>query len=184
MSSGRGTPYTAGRTIENPGSVRTIPHFAMSKANYLLARGASWNKSIPRSSWRRRVAPARSTQCPETSTTRRDLSDATGATVFSIAIAGLGIGASTTVFGLCQALLLRPLPYRRDVRRGWIRPSRSSRVRSLSFRAQRGVSGVRAECSGGMARIPRRRRFARSLGMTTFAQRNGHRVYFTVPRGD
>jgi predicted permease len=47
---------------------------------------------------------------------RRDL----GATVFSIAIAGLGIGASTTVFGLCQALLLRPLPFREPERLVWI----------------------------------------------------------------
>jgi len=47
---------------------------------------------------------------------RRDLA----ATVFSIAIAGLGIGASTTVFGLCQALLLRPLPFREPERLVWI----------------------------------------------------------------
>ena len=47
---------------------------------------------------------------------RRDI----GATVFSIAIAGLGIGASTTVFGLCQALLLRPLPFRAPDRLVWI----------------------------------------------------------------
>ena len=47
---------------------------------------------------------------------RRDL----GATLFSIAIAGLGIGASTTVFGLCQALLLRPLPFREPERLVWI----------------------------------------------------------------
>jgi len=47
---------------------------------------------------------------------RRDL----GATMFSIAIAGLGIGASTTVFGLCQALLLRPLPFREPERLVWI----------------------------------------------------------------
>ncbi len=47
---------------------------------------------------------------------RRDL----GATVFSIAIAGLGIGASTTVFGLCQALFLRPLPFREPERLVWI----------------------------------------------------------------
>src|SRR5262245_31653907 len=47
---------------------------------------------------------------------RRDL----GATVFSIAIAGLGIGASTTVFGICQALLLRPLPFREPERLAWI----------------------------------------------------------------
>src|SRR3954471_23922850 len=37
-----------------------------------------------------------------------------------IAIAGLGIGASTTVFGLCQALLLRPFPFREPERLVWI----------------------------------------------------------------
>src|SRR5678816_1330275 len=56
---------------------------------------------------------------------RRDL----GATMFSIAIAGLGIGASTTVFGLCQALLLRPLPFREPSRigrsRAWQASTRS-----------------------------------------------------------
>jgi predicted permease len=40
--------------------------------------------------------------------------------VFSIAIAGLGIGASATVFSLCQALLLRPLPFDEPDRLVWI----------------------------------------------------------------
>ena len=42
------------------------------------------------------------------------------AAVFSIAIAGLGIGASVTVFSLCQALLLRPLPFDDPDRLIWI----------------------------------------------------------------
>ena len=42
------------------------------------------------------------------------------AAVFSIAIAGLGIGASVTVFSLCQALLLRPLPFDDPDRLVWI----------------------------------------------------------------
>src|SRR5437773_2637085 len=47
---------------------------------------------------------------------RRDL----GATIFVIAIAGIGIGASTTVFSLCRALILRPLPFERPERLAWI----------------------------------------------------------------
>ena len=42
------------------------------------------------------------------------------AAVFSVAIAGLGIGASVTVFSICQALLLRPLPFREPERLIWI----------------------------------------------------------------
>ena len=40
-------------------------------------------------------------------TLRRDV----GFTTFAILIVGLGIGASTTVFSVVDALLLRPLPY-------------------------------------------------------------------------
>lgn len=42
------------------------------------------------------------------------------ATGFAIAIAGLGIGAATIVFSLCQALILRPLPYEDPGRLVWI----------------------------------------------------------------
>src|SRR5262245_17628375 len=47
---------------------------------------------------------------------RRDLS----ASIFVIAIAGIGIGASTTVFSLCRALVLRPLPFEQPERLVWI----------------------------------------------------------------
>ena len=57
---------------------------------------------------------------------RRDVAS----TVFSIAIAGLGIGASTTVFGLCQALLLRPLPFRESERLVWIANGTSENLSS------------------------------------------------------
>lgn len=43
-----------------------------------------------------------------------------GMTFFAVVIGGLGIGASTTVFGLCDALLLRPLPVREPDRLVWI----------------------------------------------------------------
>ncbi len=41
-------------------------------------------------------------------------------TAFAILIAGLGIGASSTVFSVVNALLLRPLPYRDPGRLVWI----------------------------------------------------------------
>src|SRR6185295_12274561 len=47
---------------------------------------------------------------------RRDV----GATLFIIAIAGIGIGASTTVFSICRALLLKPLPFEHAERLVWI----------------------------------------------------------------
>jgi predicted permease len=43
-----------------------------------------------------------------------------GFTVFTILIAGLGIGASSTVFSVVNALLLRPLPFRDPGRLVWI----------------------------------------------------------------
>ncbi len=43
-----------------------------------------------------------------------------GFTAFTILIAGLGIGASTTVFSVVNALLLRPLPFRDPGRLVWI----------------------------------------------------------------
>jgi len=49
-------------------------------------------------------------------TLRRD----TGFAIFAIAIAGLGIGASATVFSVLNALLLRPLPFDDPERLAWI----------------------------------------------------------------
>ena len=43
-----------------------------------------------------------------------------GFTAFAILIAGLGIGASSTVFSVVNALLLRPLPFRDPGRLVWI----------------------------------------------------------------
>jgi putative ABC transport system permease protein len=47
---------------------------------------------------------------------RRDV----GATIFIVAIAGIGIGASTTVFSICRALVLKPLPFERPERLVWV----------------------------------------------------------------
>jgi predicted permease len=49
-------------------------------------------------------------------TLRRDA----GSTVLAILIAGIGIGASSTVFSVVNALLLRPLPFRDPGRLVWI----------------------------------------------------------------
>src|SRR5262245_57144145 len=49
-------------------------------------------------------------------TLRRD----TGFAIFAIAIAGLGIGASATVFSVLNALLLRPLPFDDPERLVWV----------------------------------------------------------------
>src|ERR1700731_4887373 len=43
-----------------------------------------------------------------------------GFTAFTILIAGLGIGASSTVFNVVNALLLRPLPFRDPGRLVWM----------------------------------------------------------------
>lgn len=43
-----------------------------------------------------------------------------GVTVFIVAIAASGIGASTTVFSIVRALVLRPLPYEKPDRLVWI----------------------------------------------------------------
>ena len=73
------------------------------------------------------------------------------AAVFSIAIVGLGIGASATVFSLCQALLLRPLPFADPERLVWIANGTSENlsaqtvqvVNLVEFREQsRSLEGV------------------------------------------
>ena len=47
---------------------------------------------------------------------RRDIA----VTFFIVAIAGIGIGASTTVFSICRALVLKPLPFANPERLVWV----------------------------------------------------------------
>src|SRR3954463_15673377 len=47
---------------------------------------------------------------------RRD----SGFAIFAVAIAGLGIGASATVFSVLNTLLLRPLPFTNPERLLWV----------------------------------------------------------------
>lgn len=50
----------------------------------------------------------------------RTLRREVGSTVFAILIVGIGIGASSTIFSVVNALLLRPLPFRDPGRLVWI----------------------------------------------------------------
>ena len=59
---------------------------------------------------------------------RRDL----GAAVLVVAIAGIGIGASTTVFSICRALLLRPLPFHDPEHLVWIANGTSENLSAQS----------------------------------------------------
>src|SRR5919198_2548530 len=59
---------------------------------------------------------------------RRDI----GATIFVVVIAGLGIGASTTVYSICRALLLRPLPFKEPERLVWIANGTSDNLSAQS----------------------------------------------------
>src|SRR5438477_9236811 len=52
--------------------------------------------------------------------TFRTLKRDAGFTTFAILIAGLGIGASSTVFSVVNALLLRPLPFHEPERLVWV----------------------------------------------------------------
>jgi len=52
--------------------------------------------------------------------TARTLRRDAGFTTFAILIAGLGIGASATVFSVVHTLLLRPLPFAEPHRLVWI----------------------------------------------------------------
>jgi predicted permease len=54
-----------------------------------------------------------------------------GFTIFAVLIVGLGIGASSTVFSVASALLIRPLPFREPTNLVWI-TNRDLRVAGLS----------------------------------------------------
>src|SRR6476661_6814393 len=62
----------------------------------------------------------------------RSLRRSLGTTILMVAIAGLGIGASTTVFSICHALLLRPLPVDAPDRLVWIANGSSDNLSSQS----------------------------------------------------
>ncbi len=62
----------------------------------------------------------------------RSLRRDSGFTVFAILIAALGIGASTTIFGIVNALLLQPLPVRDPASLVWIRVAESEQDGDLS----------------------------------------------------
>lgn len=88
-----------------------------------------------------------------------------GATVFIIAIAALGIGASTTVFSIVRALVLRPLPYEQPDRLVWIANGTSENLSSQTVqvdnmielrdgsRAFRDVAAFYAFSSAGSVRL-------------------------------
>ena len=74
-----------------------------------------------------------------------------GFTTFVILIAGLGIGASSTVFSVVNALLLRPLPFRDPARLVWIANQEwdtqvsqflDLRSRNKSFSDMAGFAGI------------------------------------------
>ena len=81
---------------------------------------------------------------------RRDAATA----IFMVAMVAIGIAASTTVFSLCRALLLRPLPFERPERLVWIANGTSENLSAqtvqvynlLALRAESrswsGVAGV------------------------------------------
>src|SRR5512146_3215066 len=52
--------------------------------------------------------------------TRRTLLRDRAFTGFAVLIAGLGIGASATIFGVVDAVLLRPLPFRAPAELVWM----------------------------------------------------------------
>src|SRR3977135_2865625 len=79
-----------------------------------------------------------------------------GFTTFVILIAGLGIGASSTIFGVVNALLVRPLPFRDAGRLVWIVNEewsiqvdnyRDLQARNKSFTDLAGFAGVHVGAS-------------------------------------
>ena len=85
-------------------------------------------------------------------TLRRDA----GFTTFAVAIIGLGIGASATVFSVASALMLRPLPFRSPERLVWIQNGRDPGLSSQTFQVNPFLTFARetrsfAEIGGYMA---------------------------------
>ena len=77
----------------------------------------SWQETL---SVRRRRFPFPDVLARDVRYAVRALRRDAAATMFAVVIAALGIAASTTVFSICQALLLRPLPFRDPARLVWI----------------------------------------------------------------
>src|SRR6185503_13573966 len=83
---------------------------------------------------------------------RRDVT----ATVFIIAIAGIGIGASATVFSICRALVLKPLPFEDPERLVWVANGNSENLSAQTVQVSnlldlRGQSRTLAEVAGYFA---------------------------------
>src|SRR5216683_264434 len=83
----------------------------------------------------------------------RTLRREAGFTTFAVLIVGLGIGASSTIFSVVNALLLRPLPFHDPDRLVWIANQEWStqvsqyldlRDRNKSFSDMAGFAGVGA----------------------------------------
>lgn len=85
---------------------------------------------------------------------RRDM----GATTFAIAIAGLGIGASPTVFSICNALLLRPLPFEEPDRLVWIANGTSETLSAQTVQVAN-LLDLRGSRAGRMKMSPASTRF-------------------------
>jgi hypothetical protein len=78
-------------------------------------------------------------------TLRRDA----GSTVFAILIAGIGIGASSTVFSVVNALLLRPLPFRDPGRLVWIPNGESYSTQAEQYLDLRDQNQSFSDLAGG-----------------------------------
>lgn len=72
-------------------------------------------------------------------TLRRDI----GFTAFAVAIVGLGIGASATVFSVASAMLLRPLPFNDPERLTWIQNGNQPGLSSQTAQVNPYLSFVR-----------------------------------------